>query len=886
MFEIEIAIPKGHRRFSATFAQRLSILILLVAIGLLTTSCGMPAQAAGAKSEATPHNLNVYGNLPVAKVHEPYNAVLAVGGGNFPYYFSVKTGGLPPGLTLNPVTGRFSGMPTTAGNYDFEVIVTDSPRLDEGIQHFLVVVGGGAGSGVTLGLSPAAVTLYSSQKQQFTATVSGTANTGVTWSATQGSISASGLYTAPVVSSQTTAVVTATSNADSSKSASASITLQTLSNQTLKIATSSLSEAQQGETYGVIFAATGGTAPYAWSISAGTPPPGISMNSNGDFAGIPNAIGTFNFVVTVSDALDRTATGNFGVNVVAGSNFDGPAELPRVTVPSAMSDTPAPGTVISVNAGGDLQAALNSAHCGDVIELQAGATFSGQFMVPAKNCDINHWIIIRTSSPDSVLPAEGQRATPCYAGVSSLPGRPQYSCANPRNVMAKVQIQTRGDGPFQIASGASFYRFIGLEITRPAGTPASATLISGKGTSSHIVIDRSWLHGATQDETHLGVSLDGMTYAAVVDSYFTDFHCISVTGACTDAHAIAGGVSDTQDGPFKIQDNFLEATGEGVMFGGGAATLTPTDIQVLGNHFWKPWQWMPGNANFIGGANGKPFIVKNHLELKNAIRVLIEANLMENTWGGFSQSGYSILLTPKNQHTLGGSDICPLCQVTDVTIRYVHISHAGGGIQMSNALSGNGVNGAAALTGKRYSIHDVVLDDISRQYVGGGALFLIMNVWPTNPLNTITINHVTGFPDADSHVLELGNIHATTAPMYGFIFTNNMVTTGRYPVWNTGGTASCAFYDVPMTSLNRCFRTYTFANNALLAAPPSFPPSVWPAGNVFPQTIDDARFVNYNNGNGGNYELLSGSLYKGKGTDGKDLGADIVGLNAALANVE
>src|ERR1700678_4727314 len=61
----------------------------------------------------------------------------------------------------------------------------------------------------------------------------------------------------------------------------------------------------------------------------------------------------------------------------AATNFDGPAELPRVTVPSAMADTPAPGTVISVNAGGDLQSALDSANCGDTIQLQAGATFAG-----------------------------------------------------------------------------------------------------------------------------------------------------------------------------------------------------------------------------------------------------------------------------------------------------------------------------------------------------------------------------------------------------------------------------------------------------------------------------------------------------------------------------
>jgi len=740
---------------------------------------------------------------------------------------------------------------------------------------------------IVVKVAPTFVQLNTGAQQQFTATVSGTSNTRVIWSATAGSVDANGLYTAPTVNAQTNALVTATSYADSSKSASAAVTVDPVNNQSLQITTGNLPQGQQGNTYGEVFTATGGTTPYSWSISAGTPPPGIAMNANGDFAGIPTTLGTFNLTVTVTDATNLTATGNFSVTIIAGGNYDGPAELPLVTVPSAMSDTPASGSVINVNAGGDLQAALNNASCGDVIELQAGATFTGHFTVPAKNCDINHWIIIRTSAPDSALPAEGQRATPCYAGVASLEGRPQYSCANPQNKMAKVQIQTGGDGPFQIAAGANYYRFIGLEITRPAGTPGSARLISGKGTADHFVVDRSWLHGAPQDETYLGVGLGGMTNVAVVDSYFSDFHCIAVSGTCTDAHAVAGGVSNTQDGPFKIQDNFLEASGETIMFGGGPATLTPTDIEILNNHFWKPWQWMKGNTPFVGGPDGHPFIVKNHFELKNAVRVLVEANLMENSWGGFSQSGFGILLTPKNQATRS-THVCPLCQVTDVTIRYVHVSHAGGGIQMATALSDPTTNGpgAPALAGERWSIHDVVIDDLSKNYVGGGGLFEISNGWPKNPLNTVTINHVTGFPDPTSHMIVTGNL-PQNAPMYGLVFTNNLIATGQYPVWNTGGgSTSCAFKDVPITSITNCFTTLTFANNGLIAPPPAFPPSKWPANNMFPQTIDDVGFVNYNNGNGGNYELQPSSPYKNMGTDGKDLGADIVGLNAALANVE
>ena len=158
--------------------------------------------------------------------------------------------------------------------------------------------------------------------------------------------------------------------------------------------------------------------------------------------------------------------------------------------------------------------------------------------------------------------------------------------------------------------------------------------------------------------------------------------------------------------------------------------------------------------------------------------------------------------------------------------------------------------------------------------------------WSTNALNTVTINHVTAFPDPNSHLMITGNVIAT-APMYGLVFTNNLVITGLHPVWNAGGgPTSCAFKDVPIISITKCFTTFTFANNALVATPAAFPPSTWPGNNAFPQTVNEVGFTSFGNGNGGNYELLSSSPYENKATDGKDLGADIVGLNAALANVE
>jgi peptidoglycan/xylan/chitin deacetylase (PgdA/CDA1 family) len=81
---------------------------------------------------------------------------------------------------------------------------------------------------ITVAISPATATLYSGATKEFTATVSGTANTAVTWSTTAGTITTGGLYTAPVVAAITTTYVTATSVADTAKKATTLITVNPL----------------------------------------------------------------------------------------------------------------------------------------------------------------------------------------------------------------------------------------------------------------------------------------------------------------------------------------------------------------------------------------------------------------------------------------------------------------------------------------------------------------------------------------------------------------------------------------------------------------------------------------------------------------------------------
>ena len=87
-------------------------------------------------------------------------------------------------------------------------------------------------SGVTVSVSPASVNIQLSKTQQFTATVTGSSNTGVTWqvagvnggNSSVGTISSSGLYTAPSSATTPLAVsISAVSDVDATKSASASV---------------------------------------------------------------------------------------------------------------------------------------------------------------------------------------------------------------------------------------------------------------------------------------------------------------------------------------------------------------------------------------------------------------------------------------------------------------------------------------------------------------------------------------------------------------------------------------------------------------------------------------------------------------------------------------
>jgi hypothetical protein len=554
---------------------------------------------------------------------------------------------------------------------------------------------------------------------------------------------------------------------------------------------------------------------------------------------------------------------------------DGLAELPKTCYYTALDGTPSPGKQIHIAANANLAAALEGAKCGDTLLLPAGVSFEVGIL-PSKKCDERHYITVRTDTPDSKLPPEGTRISPAWGGVASLPGRPPFAqpAGGPAKLMATFVVKRPGG-----AVVGDHVRFIGIEWTTDPS--ANINRIVSAEHADHVIFDRNWVHPGEGAEVAHGVGMpDGAHVIALINSYVHGLNCIARMGKCTDATAVGGGHSNDPVFTFKIYNNFLESSGENILFGGAPATAVSTDIEIRRNHLFRPMLWKEEEPGYTPSPKGAPYIVKNNFELKSAIRVLFEANLLENSWGGFSQTGFSILLSPRNQ-----SAQCPVCRVNDVTVRFNRVRNVAAVFNISNSLS---KEGAAAADGGRYSIHDIIADNVhAKDYKGHGGFMLFVSWQP--PVHDVQIDHVTAFvPGVLLAVLN------PNAKLENFTLTNSVFSVGdeRPPIVSAGGGPdSCASRTQrlgPEAILKECFSSYKFEKNLIIN-----PRGSLPAGNITASSPEEAGVRDLKNGISKDPRLCRekgpNCPRKSPGAsaaDGRDLGADVDAVEAAIAGVE
>jgi large repetitive protein len=256
--------------------------------------------------------------LPQGSASTAYEAQLAATGGTPPYAWSVLAeGGAPPaGVTLNTSTGRLSGTPSAAGSYSFSVRVTDSAGRTATKAFTMTVVpalaittatalpDGPAGAPyeaqltATGGIAPYAWTVLAEV---------GALPAGVALDASTGRLSGT-----PAAAGNYNFSVRVT---DSAKGAAIKAFTLTVTNALAILTKSPLAGGTVGSVYQQQLSATGGRPPYAWSVSAGALPAGLTLNATtGIIGGTPTAAGTFDVTVAVSDGL-LTVTAPYRITI-------------------------------------------------------------------------------------------------------------------------------------------------------------------------------------------------------------------------------------------------------------------------------------------------------------------------------------------------------------------------------------------------------------------------------------------------------------------------------------------------------------------------------------------------------------------------------------------
>ena len=473
-----------------------------------------------------------------------------------------------------------------------------------------------------------------------------------------------------------------------------------------------------------------------------------------------------------------------------------------------------------------LQDAINAATCGDTIVLAAGSTYSGNFNIPSTSC--SGWIEI-VSSGLSSLPTPGNRVGPSNASHMATISTP--------NTFPAIQFK----------ANSNHWRFIGLEITTSYVSTKNVvyyivatgeTLSVQSQLPDFIIFDRIYIHGLSATNTQHGIGMSTQAMA-IVDSYCDEIHSSAFDSQCF--------LGYNGNGPFLIQNNFIQAAGENIMFGGAVPLITnlvPSDITIVGNQIQKNLTWR-------GQAAPYNWVVKNLFELKIAQRVLLDGNVIQDTWSA-GQDEALIIRT-----TNAGGD-CPWCVVQDVTVTHNIIQHA----PMAIVVADYDCPGMPCIETRRVLIQNNLLSDINRvKWGGAGWLFqLSMHATPPPSLHDVIIDHNTGFEDA--RVMYLGD----SGPITNFQLTNNIFSL-------SGGIIGGGTVGLTSTFARWVSPPYVYDQNLLIDSTGN------PVSGYLPHTLwkTQARtgFTRYSGtppDYSGNFQLTSSSPYHDAGTDGKDVG--------------
>jgi hypothetical protein len=328
-----------------------------------------------------------------------------------------------------------------------------------------------------------------------------------------------------------------------------------------------------------------------------------------------------------------------------------------------------------------------------------------------------------------------------------------------------------------------------------------------------LVLDRVLIEGDPIAGQKRAIALNSAA-TEIRNSYIAD---IKARGQ--DSQAIAGW---NGPGPYLIENNYLEAAGENILFGGADPFidgLVPQDIVIRRNLVTKPVAW-----------RGTRWTVKNLLELKTGRNVRIEGNILEHNWLG-GQDGYAIVMKPENQGGRAPWTIVENVRFTNNWVRHVSA------VFNINGMDTSSPSGRA----RGIVISNNLFDDVNSDGWGGTGDVLKIGNAPADVVfedNTV-INDgriINVYPGKGGEQVE------------GFVFRRNVVRHNRYGV---KGEATAT----GMATLERYFPGAIFVDN-VIGGVTTFR---YPAGNRFVPP-DEVRTGAFFAGAGVNVLLLQAAI--------------------------
>lgn len=430
---------------------------------------------------------------------------------------------------------------------------------------------------------------------------------------------------------------------------------------------------------------------------------------------------------------------------------------------------PVSAATITVPANGDLQGAINTAQPGDVIVL--GGKVVCSCILPNKPGAT--YITIQGGSVESLHPSEPAFTSAPYSHHWKLTG---------------IDISPNPNGQaYDVVK-------LGDQAQTLAEVPHD------------FIVDNCNIHGSPTQDVQRGIGLNGASIT-VTNNRIYDIH-----GVGYDSQAIAGFWGP---GPFFILDNYLEAAGENILFGGSdpkIAGLIPSNIEIRRNHLFKPLSWKVGDPSYAG----KHWTIKNLLELKNAKNVVIDGNVLENNWVD-GQTGIPVLFTVRNQDCTA-----PWSTVQNVTFTNNTLVNTLGGINLL------GKDNEAEPTYEDRPGH-AKCSDPGETFgsVRGTDVTIANNLF--HDIKSEPFLTINGFYNVtlsrNTHVQANNLMTLYGEQSLGFKYLNNLTTDHDYGINGDGGTTGTA-------ALNKYTPGWVMTGNVI-----ANPYGTYPTGNTYPATL-------------------------------------------------